>query len=382
MKIISKLSSLRTVAALAGGLLSSVALADDLNVGVLLPLSGPSAAVGNQTREGIELGLQMLNESGGLLGKKIKYTVADDESVPAIGLSRVNELLAKNIEVLIGGWNSSVLLAYQPIVAKENIFSIATVAKVDQVLTGADQHAFKISPDNQDDARQIAKLVVEKLGAKNVLFMSQNDVYGQSTQKAMQEEIVKLRPGIKVLGNELFQYQEVNFRNLLEKARSLAPDVIVVTNSSQASGMAAMLQQAHELELPAKIVVMQGGLTDITVKAAGPSANGAYSAGFYFADKPPYSEIAQNKAFVAAYEKKYGAKPDAMAASGYIGVQVWAEAVKRAGTTERKAVSKAMRNQSFADTIWGEVKVDGRGQLSANYTLFVVKDGQRVPMAN
>ena len=382
MKIFFNLSSLRTIAALAGGLLSSVALADDLSVGVLLPLSGPSAAVGNQTREGVELGLQMLNESGGLLGRKIKYTVADDESVPAIGLSRVNELLAKNIEVLIGGWNSSVLLAYQPMVAKENIFSIATVAKVDQVLTGADQHAFKISPDNQDDARQIARLVVEKLGAKNVLFMSQNDVYGQSTQKAMQEEIVKLRPDIKVLGNELFQYQEVNFRNLLEKARSLAPDVIVVTNSSQASGMAAMLQQAHELELPAKIVVMQGGLTDITVKAAGPSADGAYSAGFYFADKPPYSEIPQNKAFVAAYEKKYGSKPDAMAASGYIGVQVWAEAVKRAGTTERKAVSKAMRNQSFPDTIWGQVKVDGRGQLSANYTLFVVKDGQRVPLAN
>lgn len=382
MSLISKLVGACMLSALAAGISSSNALADALKVGVMLPLSGPSAAVGNQTREGVELGLKSLNADGGLLGRQIEYVVVDDESVPAIGLSRVNELLAENIEVLFGGWNSAVLLAYQPIVAKENVFSIATVAKVDQVLTGADPHALKISPDNQDDARQIARLVVEKLDAKTVLFMSQSDVYGDTTQKAMEEEILKLRPDIKVLGNEKFQFQETNFRNLLEKARSLNPDVIVVTNASQASGMAAMLQQADEISLPNKIVVMQGGLTDITVKAAGPSADGAYSAGFYFADKLPYSDVALNKEFVAAYQKEFGVMPDAMAASGYIAVQVWAEAVRRAGTTERVAVSKAMRGQSFADTIWGPVSVDDRGQLSANYTLFVVKDGERRPLAD
>lgn len=380
---LKKLAQLGLFAAMTSGLLAGTAFADGtINAGVMLPLSGPSAVVGNQTREGVELGLKMLEANGGLLGKKINYIVADDESVPAIGLSRVNELLAKDIEVLIGGWNSPVLLAYQPVVAKENVFSIATIAKVEQVLAGADPYAFKVSPDNQADAAEIARLVVDKLDAKSVLFLSQNDVYGESTQKAMEQEILKKRPDIKNLGNEKFQYQEVNFRNLLEKVRSLAPDVIVVTNSSQASGMAAMLQQANEIELPAKIVVMQGGLTDVTVKAAGPAADGAYSAGFYFADKAPFNTIPENQAFVEAYEKEYGYKPDAMAASGYIAVQIWAEAVKRAGTTEREAVAKAMRGQTFPNTIWGEVKVNEKGQLGANYTLFTVKDGQRVPLAD
>lgn len=383
MSLLKKMSGVSAVALMLTGLATgNASAADAIKAGIMLPLSGPSAAVGNQTREGVELGLKILDQSGGLLGKKIEYVVADDESVPAIGLSRVNELIAKNIEVLFGGWNSSVLLAYQPLMVKENIFSIATVAKVEQVLTGADKHAFKISPDNQADAEQIARLVVDKLNAKSVLFMSQNDVYGASTQKAMQAEILKKRPDIKVLGNELFQFQEVNFRNLLEKARSLAPDVIVVTNASQASGMAAMLQQAHEIELPAKIVVMQGGLTDVTVKAAGPSADGSYSAGFYFADRKPFSDIPENRTFVDAYEKAYGTKPDAMAASGYIGVQIWADAVKRAGTTEREAVAKAMRGHTFQNTIWGEVKVNDNGQLSANYTLFTVKNGQRVPLTD
>ncbi|MBB3810394.1 ABC transporter substrate-binding protein [Pseudochelatococcus contaminans] len=380
MSLLTRVAGACALSVFSAGFLISGVLAQPLRVGVMLPLSGPSAAVGNQTREGVELGLKALNANGGLLGREIDYVVADDESVPAIGLSRVNELLAKDIEVLVGGWNSPVLLAYQPILAKENIFSIATIAKVDQVLTGADKHAFKISPDNKDDARQIAKLVVDKLDAKSVLFMSQSDVYGDTTQKAMEAEILALRPDIKVLGREQFQYQETNFRNLLEKARSLNPDVIVVTNSSQASGMAAMLQQADEIDLPNKIVVMQGGLTDITVGAAGPSANGVYSVGFYFADKPPYSEIPLNKEFVEAYRAAYGVTPDAMAASGYIAVQVWAEAVRRAGTTERVAVSKAMRGQSFPDTIWGEVSVDDRGQLSANYTLFQVTDGERTPL--
>ena len=383
MSLLKKMSGVSAVALMLAGLTTgSVSAAEAIKAGIMLPLSGPSAAVGNQTREGVELGLKMLDQSGGLLGKKIEYVLADDESVPAIGLSRVNELIAKNIEVLFGGWNSSVLLAYQPLMAKENIFSIATVAKVEQVLTGADKYAFKISPDNQADAEQIARLVVDKLDAKSVLFMSQNDVYGASTQKAMQAEILKKRADIKVLGNELFQFQEVNFRNLLEKARSLAPDVIVVTNASQASGMAAMLQQAHEIDLPAKIVVMQGGLTDVTVKAAGSSADGSYSAGFYFADRKPFSDIRENQTFVEAYEKAYGSKPDAMAASGYIGVQIWADAVKRAGTTEREAVAKAMRGHTFQNTIWGEVKVNDNGQLGANYTLFTVKDGQRVPLTD
>ena len=60
----------------------------------------------------------LINESGGVLGRKIEIVSRDDESTPAVGVSRATELMSLGVSVIIEGWNSPVTLAMQPVIAR------------------------------------------------------------------------------------------------------------------------------------------------------------------------------------------------------------------------------------------------------------------------
>jgi branched-chain amino acid transport system substrate-binding protein len=321
-----------------------------------------------------------LNASGGLLGQKIKWTLKDDESTPAVGVSRANELVAEGVKAHVGGYNSPVVLAYQPVFTRANIVDISVIPKVDEVLTGGGNPlAIKLPSANAMDGEILAKILIDKIHAKKVAFLTQNDVYGENTQLHVENGLKKLGNGqVKVVATEKFPFGNTDFRNTLETIRLSGADAIMVTNSSQEAGMPALLQQIQELDVEIPVLEMIGGIGDITLDVAGKAADGVWSVGVYYPNTKPFSEIPENQKFVEAYIKKFGKSPDHFAAAGYAGTQLWAEAVRRTGTLDRKAVAGTIRGGTFP-SIYGEYKIDANGQASGVYVPFQVKDGKRVP---
>src|SRR3954470_23759709 len=108
--------------------------------------------------------VQQINDKGGLLGRKLTMISKDDESTPAVGVSRANEMIAEKVDVVIEGWNSPVTLAMQPILARAGVLDITAVSKSDLILSGdANPLAVRINSSNGFDAAVIAKYVVETL---------------------------------------------------------------------------------------------------------------------------------------------------------------------------------------------------------------------------
>src|SRR3954470_10174269 len=92
--------------ALALGFAAGAVAQTPIKVGVIFPLSGGAGPQGQHVTNAIQAMAAVINEGGGVLGKKIELVTRDDESTPAVGVSRATELVSAGVAVIIEGWNS------------------------------------------------------------------------------------------------------------------------------------------------------------------------------------------------------------------------------------------------------------------------------------
>jgi branched-chain amino acid transport system substrate-binding protein len=348
-----------------------------IKVGTIFPLSGGAGPDGLSVTNSVKLAIEQINEAGGLLGRKITLVSKDDESTPAVGVSRANEMIAEKVDVVIEGWNSPVTLAMQPIFARAGILDITAVSKSDLILAGeSNPLAIRINSSNGFDAAVIAKYVVETLKAKTVSFLTQNDVYGNGFQTAVEAEFKKLNFTGQVVSTEKFAFKDTDFRVQLTNLKTTNPDAIIVTNSSNSSGLPAMVEQYRQADLKSPFVGAVGIMLPTVFKVAGDANNGVVSADIYFWNLPPFTSIPENTSFVASFKKAYGVEPDKSAALGAAALQVWARAVEATKSLDRKAVAEAIRGKTIKGTVFGDATFLPNGQLQPRYVLFKVVDGK------
>src|ERR1700760_845800 len=357
--------------------LAGPAMAQDIKVGAIFPLSGGAGPDGQSIMNAIKLEVDQINAKGGLLGRKLTVISKDDESTPAVGVSRANEMISEKVDLVIEGWNSPVTLAMQPILARAGIMDITAVSKSDLILSGeTNPNAVRINSSNGFDAGVIAKYVVEKLKAKKVAFLTQNDVYGNGFQTAVEAEFKKLNFSGEVTMTEKFAFKDTDFRVQLTNLKSANPDAIIVTNSSNSSGLPAMVDQYRQADIKSPFVGAVGIMLTTVFKVAGDANNGIVSADIYFPDLPPFNAIPESNAFATAYKKAYGADPDKSAALGAAAVQVWAHAVESTKSLDKKTVAEASRGKTIKGTVFGDATFLPNGQLQPRYVVFKVVDGK------
>src|SRR6478735_7570519 len=357
------------------------AMAQDIKVGTIFPLSGGAGPDGQTVTNAVKLVVDQINAKGGLLGRKLVVVSKDDESTPAVGVSRANEMIAEKADVVIEGWNSPVTLAMQPILARAGVLDITAVSKSDLILAGeTNPYAIRINSSNGFDAAVIAKYVVGTLKAKKVAFLTQNDVYGNGFQTAVEAEFKKLNFSGEIVTTEKFAFKDTDFRVQLTNLKTANPDAIIVTNSSNSSGLPAMVEQYRQADLKSAFVGAVGIMLPTVFKVAGDANNGIVSADIYFWNLPPFDAIPSSTAFVAAYTKAYGVAPDKSAALGAAAVQVWAKAVEATKSLDRKTVAAAIRGQAVKDTVFGDVQFLPNGQMQPRYVVFKVVDGKNAKL--
>ena len=361
--------------------LAAPAMAQDIKVGTIFPLSGGAGPDGQTVTNAVKLVVDQINVKGGLLGRKLVVVSKDDESTPAVGVSRANEMIAERADVVIEGWNSPVTLAMQPILARDGVLDITAVSKSDLILAGeTNPYAIRINSSNGFDAAVIAKYVVGTLKAKKVAFLTQNDVYGNGFQTAVEAEFKKLNFSGEIVTTEKFAFKDTDFRVQLTNLKTANPDAIIVTNSSNSSGLPAMVEQYRQADVKSAFVGAVGIMLTTVFKVAGEANNGIVSADIYFWDLPPFNGIAESNAFAAAFKKAYGADPDKSAALGAAAVQVWASAVEATKSLDRKTVAEAIRGKTIKGTVFGDATFLPNGQLQPRYVVFKVVDGKNAKL--
>jgi branched-chain amino acid transport system substrate-binding protein len=367
------------LAALAtGACLLGTASAQPVKVGAIFPLSGGAGPQGQHLVKSIQTMAALINESGGVLGRQITIEARDDESTPAVGVSRANELISAGVSVIIEGWNSPVTLAMQPVISRAGVLDITAISKADPILSGeGNPLAVRLNSSNSQDGAVIADYIANRLKAKRVAFLTQNDAYGNGAQASIESELKKLNYNYEKVSEEKFPFTQADFRVALTNVRAANPDAVIAINASEGLGMPALIRQARQARVPGQLIAAVGTMAPSVISVAGDAANGVAGADIYFPDVEPFASNPVNKRFVAKLQEMHKQTPDKFMALGAAALQVWAMAANELKTLDREAIAKRIRGGTFRNTILGDMVFAPNGQLASRHYVFSIQ-GQKM----
>jgi branched-chain amino acid transport system substrate-binding protein len=353
--------------------------ADPIKVGLIIPLSGGAGRQGQDVTHAVQGMAALINESGGVLGRPVEILVRDDESTPAIGVAKANELAAAGVAVVLEGWNSPVTLAMQSVLARAGILDITMISKADAILASASNPlAIRLNSANVQDAAIIAQYLGSKTRRARIVFVTENDAYGNGAQQGIEAEFKKAGLDYTIAQTLKFPFPQTDFRVEITNIRDAKPDYVISINANEGAGLPAFLQQYAQGQVGVPVICTVGTVGPSVIETTGKAANGLHSADIYFPETEPFASNPENKRFVAQMQKQFKTEPDKFMALGAASLQVWAKAAAKAGSLERKAVAGAIRGQEIPGTIFGTVRFEPNGQMQHRHFVFTVKDGKIV----
>lgn len=179
------------------------------------PQTGPAAPWGSVAR-GSGLLFQIVNDEGGIHGRKIKYFIRDDQYNPAQTKAVVKELVEREgIFAFVGGVGAACGMAVKDYLAQNKIVWVSPSTAIEEYVFPVNPYIFAVYPLYDDEASILTKYAVEKLKAKKVGFLYQNDAYGKSglkgcktrlkTYKMKLAEEISVEPGEKDLSSQILR---------------------------------------------------------------------------------------------------------------------------------------------------------------------------------
>ena len=157
------------------------------------------------------------------------------------------------------------------------------------------------------------------------------------------------RPRRRSSTKQLFDYTATDFRVAISNLKAAKPDAVFSADAAESSGQPALMKQLSQANLGIPYFAGVGTVSQTVIDLAGAGGNGTYSADLYFPEAEPWTSNSENQAFMKAFQKKAGQLPDKFAALGAESVDVWAQAVEAAGTTDREKVADAIKGQTFSE---------------------------------
>jgi branched-chain amino acid transport system substrate-binding protein len=344
--------------------------ADEIVVGEFASLTGGTATFGRSSDAGVQLAVAEINAAGGVLGKKLRVVVEDDQSKPEEARTAVLKLLKQDgVVAVLGEVASSRSLAAAPECQRAGVPMISP-ASTNPKVTAVGDFIFRVCFIDPFQGSTMAKFAADSLHAKTAAILRdvKND-YSVGLADFFREEFT--RRGGKILNDVSYSEGDIDFKAQLTAIRGVKPDVVFVPGYYTEVGLIA--RQARELGITVPLLGGDGWDSPRTVEIGGSAVNGCYFSNHYAADDP--NPVAQQ--FIEKFRKQNSEVPDAMAVLGYDATQVLADAIKRAGTTEGKKLRDAIAATKDFPGVSGKITIDP--QRNARKSIVVLKiDGGKV----
>ncbi|MBD0416878.1 ABC transporter substrate-binding protein [Oryzicola mucosus] len=270
---------------------------DQILIGANAPLTGPLAAAGGVVYPTIEAYFNMVNEQGGVHGRKIKFIYYDDAYDPSKTVGVAKKLVESDKVFMMNTLGAATTAAIADYLKERNIPVVPAMTGSKRLLTY--ENIFQMYPDYVTDGRMLANYAVDKLGAKSVAIWYQNDDFGKDELAAVTEELKKRN--MELVAALPYNPADLDFSSSVLQLRVAKPDVVILAPAPKP--LSQFLKDAAKLALKTQFLVSYAA-ADISVsKLAGPAAEGAIFSSYQtslVADEndPKMKEL---KAFAAKY---------------------------------------------------------------------------------
>lgn len=339
-----------------------------LRIGVLMPLTGDRASYGVAMRDAIDLAVEEINSGGGLLGQKLTLVVEDTKSAPREGLNAFEKLSVQDhVGIVIGPMSSAEVLAVAPAAESRKILLFTPSASSPNI-TAAGDYIFRNVPSDVYEGSAMASVAATNLKLKSVAILQINSDYGYGVVKEFKEGFERLGGTVSLV--EVYPDGSRDFRTSLLKIKESNPQAVLFVGYKE---MGVAVSQARETGLTQQFLSTAIFEDHEILEASSKAAEGLIFTSITF---DPANPSARAQAFVAAYEKKTGRKPDGYAASAYDATHIIVTAIRTAKTGDPIAVKDALYNIPAFDGLIGKTQFDRNGDAILPIKLKRVRDGK------
>lgn len=354
-------------AAPAGG--SAAASGGTIKIGGLAPLTGSVSVYGIATNNGIKMAVDAANKAGGVLGKKIEYISYDEKGDATEAVNAYNKLVQNDkVVALVGDVTSTPTIAVAQAAVKDDLPMITATATAAAV-TKAGSNVFRACVTDPFQGELMASYSSKKLGAKTAAILyNMADDYSLGVAQAYKKAAESL--GIKIVDEEKYQTNDVNFKSQLTSIKSKNPDVLFVPVYYQDIALIAV--QAKQTGITSKLMGVDGwdGVLDKIDKSNVSAVDGAFYCSQYTAE----STDAKVKDFIKNYKTTYNQDPNMFAVLGYDAMNMMIAAIKNANSTDSDAITKAMAALQYKG-LTGDIKFDSERNPVKTCAIISIKDG-------
>lgn len=335
----------------------AVAEEDSVLIGLDVPLTGPYSDQGDDELKAYKLAIDEVNSKGGILGKRVIYAVKDSESNVPVATKNAADLYDNYDAIMITGGSSSAVAVAHGNVAKEKgrihmvglSHSNATTGFEIDSKTGerlkqaVNRYVFRWYHNGWMSAHAAGDYLVKKFGNEaKYYYLTADYTWGHTVEKSFID--VTEAAGCTTIAAVRTPLGEKSFVKYLLKAKAAKPDVLVLVHFGK--DMINSLKQATAMGLKNQMKIVVPLIELHMAKGAG-----AASMEGVIGTNPWYWELKDkypgSKEFVDKFMSRYGQPPGDAAASAWVAIIQYADAVERAGTFDTEEVVKALEGHKF-----------------------------------
>jgi branched-chain amino acid transport system substrate-binding protein len=340
----------------------------EIVIGEFGSLTGTTATFGISTKNGIDMAVDEINKAGGVLGKKVRIIVEDDQGKPEEAQTVVTKLITKDqVAAVLGEVASSRTMAAAP-VAQQNGIPLISPSSTNPKVTQTGDYIFRVCFIDPFQGFVMAKFATNTLKVKNVAILRdiKND-YSVGLADVFVENFKKM--GGNIVADESYSEGDTDFSAQLTSIKSKNPQAVFMPGYYTEVGL--VVRQARKLGLMVPFLGGDGWDSPKLIEIGGEAMNGSYYSN-HFSVSDPNPTIQK---FVSDYKARYNTTPDALTGLGYDAASILFDAIKRAGTTDGAKVRDAIASTKDFAGVTGKITLDKDRNAVKPAVVLQVKDG-------
>jgi branched-chain amino acid transport system substrate-binding protein len=354
----------------------------EILIGSCSALEGPSHALGVETVTGAKTYFSMVNEEGGVHGRKLKLIAYDDSYDPAKTQVCFNHLMNDKVFALGFFVGTPTAVKYLPMAEGEKVPVIGLFTGAETLYTPLRHWIVNVRASYYDETRDQIEGAWDKLGYRKIGVIYPDDAFGAAVLGGVKEALKA--KGAEPIASASYERQTTNVGGAIDTVRAANPEAVVVVGPPNT--VAPILKQAHSKGWKPLFITVSFVGTDELISEAGADAEGMVITQVV----PPYY-LTELKG-VALYRRelaKYspGAQPDFVSLEGFIDAMAMVEGLKRAGKDlTREGLIHAIESIHEMDLGFGpQLKLDysPRDHKGFDHVIpTVVRGGRAVPFTD
>jgi branched-chain amino acid transport system substrate-binding protein len=343
----------------------------DILIGMAGPLTGKNAWFGEQMERGATLAVADLNAAGGVLGQQVQLLTADDFCDPEQAVAAAKKLVSDGVTFVVGHYCSGASIPASEVYEAAGVLMISPTSSNPMLTELGRANVFRVI--YRDDAAGVVagNYLADHWHNQKIAILHDDTTFGRGVaeetkkslnQRGVTEAIYQAYvPGKTSYGAEIDQLQ--------------ASDIAVVFIGGYHTELGLMARLARDRGYQVQLVAAVSLASEDFGLIAGPAADGTLFVDV--ADPRGRTEAAP----VVERFRAAGFEPEGYTLLAYGAVQVWAQAVEKAGSLELDTMIAALRHHQF-DTVVGPIRFDEKGDLAVQNPVLYVwhADGTYAPL--